>query len=155
MQCATTPSDIFIHPHLTQQPLYKTNPWPQGNVFTSETEMIMNMISGQKICWIKPIYTFMQYLLFQSLVFCGFRPTCSSGLLSFQNKSYYLRGEGRSSFRWHLFVICSLDYSIPLDLLDRSKGMLCVRETSLTVDQVLHDYPIYCCCSSCTWEVPK
>ena len=36
---------------------------------------------------------FTTYLLFQSLVFCGFRPTCSSRLLTLQNKSYYLKRE--------------------------------------------------------------
>lgn len=30
------------------------------------------------------------YLLFQFLVFCGFRATCGSGFLSFQKKCNYL-----------------------------------------------------------------
>lgn len=52
---------------------------------------------------------FTPYLLFQFLVFGGFRPTCSSRLLTLQSKSYYLRGGRRREivFRWHFLVMQS------------------------------------------------
>lgn len=106
MQCTRKLSTIFVHPLLTQQPIYKITPWLQGNVFTSETKK-STWFCDQRFA--ESSQSHLQQTCCSSLwysVDLGRRAALA--FLPSKTKAIIWEGEKQEIvFRWHLLVMWS------------------------------------------------